>query len=268
MGGAPQAMGISTSCTSVGCDAGHDDCQTSRYAASTFEELIDAPPRRRVVEASKPMSLLEDMSKGFDEHVQNMANLSHMEPLSAAALPKVPRSKTRSTEVPQGHAQLAAMKAVAAVAAADAARCEREERLRNELESRRAEEARRRAEAETERRKRAAIGLQEREAREEVRKAQEQRRTLEQQEADAKVSCFLKSNGFRGIKEARHRRLNRSFPLHVAVQKNDPEMVQLLLLGGADPAQKDSSGKTPQQLAQRFNIGDSHGKVLAMLGAL
>jgi hypothetical protein len=61
------------------------------------------------------------------------------------------------------------------------------------------------------------------------------------------VDTFLKLNGFKGINEKKVRKFGfwYSYPLHCAISKGDVEMVNSLLLLGADPRLPDADGFTP-----------------------
>jgi len=95
------------------------------------------------------------------------------------------------------------------------------------------------------------------------RKAREQRK--EEREKLKKVGSFLKANGFRDVNEKQRKWLTYRFPLHVAVEHNDPEMVKLLLHAGADRTLVNSSGRTPHEVARRSNKHGSHKQVLNAL---
>jgi len=177
----------------------------------------------------------------------------------------IPRSLTRGLDG-DGCGQM--REAAAAAMVAEAERRMREEKLRRELDGRRAEEVKRRAEVEAERRRREEAASQRRKARDEIARATLARHAKEEQEAREKVDQFLSTRGFRGARDSRRRLFRTSYPLHVAVGLNDAEMVKLLLQAGADPSQRDSSGRTPQVLARKCNRGGSHEKVLSMLAAL
>jgi len=101
----------------------------------------------------------------------------------------------------------------------------------------------------------------EREARE--RAEEEARRARKEREDAEKVAAFLRAKGFSGVTTGRRKMLKTSYPLHAAVADKDAEMVALLLQAGADPAQKNSSGATPEQQALKLNKNGSHEAVLA-----
>lgn len=181
----------------------------------------------------------------------------------------IPRSLTRGLDGDGcGQMREAASEAAEAARIAEAERRMREEKLRRELDGRRAEEVKRRAEVEAERRRREEAASQRRKARDEIARATLARHAKEEREAREKVDQFLSTRGFRGARDGRRRLFRTCYPLHVAVALNDAEMVRLLLQAGADPSQRDSSGRTPQSLARKCNRSGSHEKVLSMLAAL
>jgi len=70
-----------------------------------------------------------------------------------------------------------------------------------------------------------------------------------------KVNEFLKMHGFKGdvnSKKSYSMFKKYKYPLHVAVKEQDVEMVQLLLLEGADQSMKNSSGYTPAEKAEQY----------------
>lgn len=95
-------------------------------------------------------------------------------------------------------------------------------------------------------------------------KEREQRRKEEQEDQD-KVDAFLKKNKFSDVHYQKRSFFKVSYPLHCAVSKNDPDMVQLLLAAGASPLDKNSSGLTPLALAQKLDRKGSHTEILKLL---
>lgn len=79
---------------------------------------------------------------------------------------------------------------------------------------------------------------------------------------DAKVEEFLRNvkaedldvNG--KIKEKGFFKNRHSYPLHVAVKENRLDMVNLLIAKGANVASRNSSGKTPEEVAKRVHKKD------------
>merc|ERR1719506_2067551 len=130
-----------------------------------------------------------------------------------------------------------------------------------ERERQRAAEAKRAAEVAEMQRRQMEQAKREREAKE--RAAEEARLAKKARQDREKVATFLRAKGFSSATAGRRRLLKTSYPLHAAVADNDPEMVQLLLKAGADPAQKNSSGVTPEQQALKLNKNSSHASVLA-----
>mmetsp|Transcript_136546 Transcript_136546/g.323410 ORF Transcript_136546/g.323410 Transcript_136546/m.323410 type:complete len:155 (-) Transcript_136546:303-767(-) len=76
----------------------------------------------------------------------------------------------------------------------------------------------------------------------------------ERRHAKAKLSTFLIDHGFKtnAVNSPRKRwcGMSYTYPLHVAVEQNDVEIVSLLLDCGADPEARDSWGRTPRQRAE------------------
>jgi len=95
------------------------------------------------------------------------------------------------------------------------------------------------------------------------------RRSLEMknewEKGSTKVACFLATNNFTDVKTRRRSLITYTFPLHVAAEKSDVEMVQLLILRDADPSQKDSKGRTPYEVARKKCNKGSHISVMAQL---
>merc|ERR1719387_3089974 len=130
-----------------------------------------------------------------------------------------------------------------------------------ERERQRAAEAKRAAEAAELQRRQMEEAKREREARE--RAEEEARRARKERQDAEKVAAFLRAKGFNGVTTGRRKMLKTSYPLHAAVADKDAEMIALLLQAGADPAQKNSSGVTPEQQAVKLNKNGSHEAVLA-----
>lgn len=108
-----------------------------------------------------------------------------------------------------------------------------------------------------------------------TQEAEDRKRTqhLESKQRQAQVAerrralkQFLNKNGFAGVNEATRVRLFwTSYPLHVAVEKNNLRMVEMLLAEGADASQKNSSGLTAAQVAQRKNRKGKNATMLQLL---
>jgi len=102
----------------------------------------------------------------------------------------------------------------------------------------------------------------------EVQRVELLRLESKEQEEQNKVYDFCEANGFASVNGRRRRLLRGSAcPLHVAVSQNNAEIVRLLLDYNGDPKAKDSRGRTPLQVAQRFSKRGSHSAILSALGA-
>eukprot|EP00930_Biecheleria_cincta_P093696 TRINITY_DN8419_c0_g1_i1.p1 TRINITY_DN8419_c0_g1~~TRINITY_DN8419_c0_g1_i1.p1 ORF type:complete len:201 (+),score=80.19 TRINITY_DN8419_c0_g1_i1:234-836(+) len=102
--------------------------------------------------------------------------------------------------------------------------------------------------------------------RERIWQAQEQHRMQQEQEERKKlVHDFLKRHGFGSISSSKRSLMSSTYPLHKAAELGDTMMVYLLLQEGADRRQKNSSGRTAAQVAEKRNKAGSHSRVLAML---
>merc|ERR1712218_647646 len=86
--------------------------------------------------------------------------------------------------------------------------------------------------------------------------------------AQQAVKDFLKARGFKNV--AAPRKVfcgcgGAVYPLHLAVEENNLEVVKALLRCGADKELKNSRKKTPLEIAERCNKTGSHEMVLAAL---
>ncbi|CAK0858273.1 unnamed protein product [Prorocentrum cordatum] len=79
------------------------------------------------------------------------------------------------------------------------------------------------------------------------------------------VAAFLKQHGFSGPNARRTTSKQSDFPLHVAAERGDDRAVALLLEMGADPAARNSAGRSPAEVALQKNRGGSHAGVLRVL---
>jgi len=142
------------------------------------------------------------------------------------------------------------------------AREEAEERARREREE--AEERRRRREQEeAEERARRA---QEEALRAEAARREEAERLVREEERRVLVKSFLKDHGYSAVGAPKRTMLKTKYPIHTAAKTGDPAIVAALLESGADPAQRNSAGKTAAQVAQQLNKNGSHNKVIRTLG--
>jgi len=102
----------------------------------------------------------------------------------------------------------------------------------------------------------------ERQARETAAQAKKERERRE------RVRAFLAAEGYRHVRAARKKWSPiATYPLHRAVQCNDPEVVRLLLWMGANPASSNAFGQTPARLAKWLNRRDSHAEIIEALKA-
>lgn len=141
-----------------------------------------------------------------------------------------------------------------------------------ELQRRREEEARLKKQAEEEEAQRQR---EEQARREEEERARQEQLALEsraRQEQIAlaeanrrRLSEFLSEAGFTDVNGKARKNMTTRCPLHVAAKRNNAEMVQLLLEAKANPAQTNSAGRTPAQVAEKCNKDDSHTRVIALL---
>mmetsp|Transcript_82703 Transcript_82703/g.192153 ORF Transcript_82703/g.192153 Transcript_82703/m.192153 type:complete len:233 (-) Transcript_82703:102-800(-) len=167
---------------------------------------------------------------------------------------------------------------------AERARLEEERQRQEELQlqeeqarARREEEERAQREQERARREqeeKARLELEEQVRREQERvrlEKEEQAQRREVEERQEALSQFYARNGFTGINDPRRSgcavlRAVTTYPLHCAAEAGDERVVSMLLKEGAATLQKDSSGRTAAQVAQRKNKGGSHEGVLRALG--
>lgn len=94
----------------------------------------------------------------------------------------------------------------------------------------------------------AELDAQEAEAELKKLASEDEQRTTADKEA---VAAFLSANGFSAVGAGRRRLMKTSYPLHLAAERGDARMVELLLAAGADPEQKDSSGRLPADIARK-----------------
>lgn len=85
------------------------------------------------------------------------------------------------------------------------------------------------------------------------------------EQSSRQLKDWLKSNNFFGVNSKRSRLLSFTYPLHVAAEKNNAEIVQILLLRQADPQQKDSKRCTALEVAEKKDKKGSHRKTVSAL---
>jgi len=158
--------------------------------------------------------------------------------------------RQKEREEAERRRQEAEAKAIREGAEAEARRMQAEQERRAE-EARRAEELRRAEEA----RRREA---------EEAARAEAER--VAEEKRKAAVAAFLKEYGFTGVNAPRKKLMKTNYALHKAAKLGDTQLVEMLILEGADTKQKDSRGKTPAQVATAKNSKGSHLSVISMLG--
>lgn len=81
------------------------------------------------------------------------------------------------------------------------------------------------------------------------------------------VTKFLATEKFKSVTSSKRKMLHSTYPLHVAVARNDASLVRGLLAARADASQR-SRGQTPWQLAETKNLHGSHDDVLAALNSV
>jgi len=147
-----------------------------------------------------------------------------------------------------------------------------EERQRQEEERVRLEEQRAREEAERLEERRAAEERARLEREEKARReeAERQARLKEERERKEALDAFCQQHGFADISAPRRSgcavwSAATTYPLHWAAELADARIVGLLLKEGVDTKQKNSSGKTAAQVAQKKDKNGSHQEVKRLL---
>jgi len=125
---------------------------------------------------------------------------------------------------------------------------EERERLEREEHARREEEERLRL-LEEQRRKDEEDARIEAERREKEERAARERARREQEAAKQQLQAWLDKNKYAEVNTKKSKMMMGRYPLHDAVSQKDANAVRLLLRFGADTTLKNSSGKTPQELA-------------------
>merc|ERR1712151_235461 len=94
-------------------------------------------------------------------------------------------------------------------------------------------------------------------------------RLAEEQDVRTKaIAGFLKDHGFSTAGGPKRSMMKTTYPLHTAAKEGNWQMVEMLLKEGVNPKQKDSSGKTAAQVAQKKNKGGSHTNVAQRLNSM
>lgn len=88
----------------------------------------------------------------------------------------------------------------------------------------------------------------------------------DQRRKEAVAAFLLKHHFHKGVCGPKRSFFRRTtYPLHCAAKLAMPGMVEMLLVEGADPIQKDSKGHTAVQVARRHDTHGSHTLVLRLL---
>jgi len=208
--------------------------------------------------ASESADPVKDTVKFCAEDKENMSPQMNEEEVAAAAAKEMYQreraeaeaKKQRELEEEQKRAEEQAEEQQRQIKEEEA-RKQREEERREAEERVRVEEARKAAEEE-QRRRQAQEAEEERISKETARL---EREALEAQEAADKkkqIDDFLKQHGYASVNAKRKSKFGRyKYPLHTAV-KHNPEIVPLLLGGGAESSNKNSAGLTPYEYAKKL----------------
>mmetsp|Transcript_4314 Transcript_4314/g.12210 ORF Transcript_4314/g.12210 Transcript_4314/m.12210 type:complete len:240 (+) Transcript_4314:79-798(+) len=194
------------------------------------EEENVAAARRRELEAQQQLIEQEQCRRQGEEEAEERARQEH-----EAQLKREQEEEARRRLQAQREREACEVR-------------EREERLRLEEEARLAEEAAQRADVE------------------ETARRVEARRAEQERARKAAVAAFLKTHGFTGgVSGAKRNLMNSTYPLHRAAKTGNAQMVEYLLLSGADAMQTNSAGRTAAQVARRHDSKNSHANVVHML---
>lgn len=105
--------------------------------------------------------------------------------------------------------------------------------------------------------------IEEQQRAEAVREAEAERLRCERREV---LANFLAEHKFKTATTAKKSMMSTTFPIHHAAKLANEQIVGVLLQEGVDPLQKNSSGKTALQVAQKLDKKGSHVGVLRVLG--
>jgi len=97
----------------------------------------------------------------------------------------------------------------------------------------------------------------------EAKRAESER--LEREEREKDVAAFLKQHGFSSVTSVKKSFMSSTYPIHKAAELGDVKIVAMLLKSGANPDQKNSSGKTAAQHAAKKDKKGSHSAVISVL---
>ncbi|CAK9078770.1 unnamed protein product [Durusdinium trenchii] len=148
----------------------------------------------------------------------------------------------------------------------------KEENLKKEEAARREKEAEERRRKEQEELQRQADEEKAKEVADAAAAAESERKLAEkaEQEAAARkndVMAWLKKQGFTGVNNPKKSLFSTTYPLHKAAESGNAKIVGGLLEQGANPAQKNSAGKTALEVVMKKKKADSHKEVLALLSS-
>jgi len=181
-----------------------------------------------------------------------------------------PTTDTVKINLPQEEEEEEARRRAEEEAEAECRRQEAADRAEAERLQQEEDEAERRQTAALEaRRREAEEAAQQQRLREEAERAEaeeQQRQEEARRDRQAKVTTFLKTKGFKSVTAPKRSMMKTTYPIILAAEAGDTEMVEFLIQEGADPAQKNSSGKTAQEVATKKNKKSSHDGVLRALG--
>lgn len=176
----------------------------------------------------------------------------------------------------------------AGAASAEAKKRLEEEAARSKAEALKKEEAARREKEAEERRKEGELQRQAEEkaaqaakeaaaaaaeaaaaaaAESERKRAEEVEQAAEAAARKNEVMAWLKKQGFTGVNNPKKSLFSSTYPLHKAAEAGNAKIVGGLLEQGANPAQKNSAGKTAQEVVMKKKKADSHKEVLALLSS-
>lgn len=72
------------------------------------------------------------------------------------------------------------------------------------------------------------------------------------------MNAWLKQHGFKGVNDAVRKKFSKITPLAYAIQKNDVEILKLLLQNGADASKVNGKNESALAVAQKMNKKGSH----------
>merc|ERR550537_993518 len=84
----------------------------------------------------------------------------------------------------------------------------------------------------------------------EAKEAEEKKR--KEEEGQKKMNAWLKQHGFKGVNDAVRKKFSKITPLAYAIQKNDVEILKLLLQNGADASKVNGKNESALAVAQKM----------------